>query len=137
MNVGTVNLAIWLRCGLVRLDSGAQVSVIGNNKGYKLMKPGGNITMGDGALPENIGTIYINICADNYYHKIGFKVIPSIHNNFILGMDFWKKSGLVSLLDNRWLATERKNIDANITVCDSSRATEGEDLIIENSKLNN
>ena len=84
-------------CGL--LDSGAAVTLLGNNSHIKLLKFGLNLFVDDcinlvaagGQILKSIGYINLPIRFENTFSIIKAYVVPEIETPLILGVDFWRK----------------------------------------------
>lgn len=96
------------------LDSGANVSVIGGKLADGIMKTGnynrwhGNVRTADGQKQCVSGTVKLDISYNGQEINCEFLIIPSILQDVICGMDFWRKFGLqiLSVDSVNELATE-------------------------------
>lgn len=84
------------------LDTGSCVSILGNESHEQLLGWGFilqetnsvQFTTASGEVIRSIGIIPVPITFQNQTHIIKAYVVPSIKNNLILGIDFWKTFGL-------------------------------------------
>lgn len=84
------------------LDSGACISILGNNShthfdhlGFTFIKERlTSCSVANGLKLESIGSIHLPVTFNNQTHVIRFYVIPSVVSDVILGCDFWKRFGL-------------------------------------------
>lgn len=89
------------------LDSGAQISVIGNNfhhtfinMGFSMESTNYSAVTADGRLQSVIGYITLPIRCAKHIRTIKFIVIPSIATDIILGIDFWTAFRLFTKLSD-------------------------------------
>ena len=85
------------------LDTGANLSVIGNGYHKQLLDFGFQITptnwsakCANGSQVQTIGVMTIPVTFRNKNWEIAFMVIPEISDNFILGMDFVHQFGILN-----------------------------------------
>lgn len=82
------------------LDSGAAVTILGDNSHLRLLATG--LTLLDNDLPNKfvaaggqmmsaIGYINLPVTFENNFHIIKAYVIPSVKSSLILDVDFWRK----------------------------------------------
>lgn len=80
------------------LDSGACVSILGNNAHQNFIKMGYEFskiidiscTVANGIKLESLGYIYLPVTFNNTTCVIKFYVMPTVVSDIILGCDFWK-----------------------------------------------
>lgn len=83
------------------LDSGACISILGNNShthftklGYSLYENKNSCSVANGLVLESIGSLCLPVSFNGQTHVITFHVVPSIVSDVILGYDFWIRFGL-------------------------------------------
>lgn len=80
------------------LDSGAAVTIIGNNAHYILVKQGLQICTDNvisviaagGQTYDSLGYINLPIHFENNFHIVKAHVVPEVKSSLILGIDFWR-----------------------------------------------
>lgn len=92
------------------LDSGATRTIVGQ-PGYQFLKELGfslqphvmTCTVANGQSCESIGTMYVPMTLMGRTHLVDLLVVPALHHQLILGIDFWKTMGVVpDLRQNAW-----------------------------------
>lgn len=121
------------------LDSGAAVSILGNNayqyfidKGWVLhQSPPLTFEAAGGQILKSIGLIKIPITFQNQLHIMDIYVVPQIKNSLILGMDFWNLFGLfpknlnyVVMRSESHVSNIDPTIDNNAKLCDYDHLSE-------------
>lgn len=84
------------------LDSGACVSILGNNShkhfenlGFTFVKEKQtSCSVANGLRLESIGSLFLPVTFKNQTHVIHFYVIPSVVSDIIFGCDFWNRFNL-------------------------------------------
>jgi len=112
------------------LDSGAQVSCIGgklaqsfilNNENIKTFKP--LIQTADGKAQVVYGIASYNVMFKDKAETIDFYLVPSLQQEVILGIDFWKKfqiaPQLISQID---ILGENSNVDVEIPLTEEEKS---------------
>lgn len=88
------------------MDTGANLNIIGNGYhknllklGFKLTPVRSSATCANGSKVNVIGTLLLPIIFKNRTYEITFLAIPTVIDNFIMGMDFMHKVGLINLIN--------------------------------------
>lgn len=89
------------------MDSGSDLNILGNHshvqflkRGYVLKKsPFQSAVSCSGAACKIIGQIKLPIWVDGKTIDLDFEVIPSVTDDFIFGIEFWQRSGLLSKIE--------------------------------------
>ena len=97
------------------LDSGSSRSLLGL-KGWEICKslgwtfkktPEKYVTVANGNRCEVIGTIDIPIELEGRILMLNFLVVPTLNSSMILGIDFWRKIGIVpNFVKGTWMFNE-------------------------------
>lgn len=93
---------------LALLDSGANKSVIGGALAKRILAEKNNfesrkgmVKTADGQMQNIAGVITVSLTFNTKHDSIEFLIVPSINQDVICGMDFWKKFGIsLSLVGN-------------------------------------
>lgn len=110
------------------LDSGASVSILGNNAHLKFLKFGfkfqqvvdNSCSVANGVAIKSLGFLFMPVTFNNTTHVVKFYVIPNIVTDIILGCDFWTNFRLAPQIFEH---IDYRNMPANfVNICNGSDA---------------
>jgi hypothetical protein len=117
------------------LDSGAQITVVGNNVEKDLIKLGlkvfpidsGDVALANGNKQKATGFMMIPFEYNNIKNTICCMVVPSISRNFVFGCDFWRCFGFEPAINVNF----NENHDSTDEIEESPKIESGDEIKVE------
>lgn len=121
------------------LDSGAQITIVGNKIEEELQKLGikkieidsGTIKTADGKPLAATGIMNIPFEYNNKKNSISALIVPSISRDFIFGCDFWKIFGFEPTIKTNFNESDKENEDDEENLENKSDCSDDNPEILE------